>query len=224
MLCELGSYKPLLNASRILNMELKEEIASKSTPKIKKAASKIFNLKFHGYEEDLLSSLKLLIKNPKSWQTQSEIIKALGVTGSEKALTYLKELVSHDFISTILYRDLGFSICLLNDIPNNHLEYTITKLNSDNDLLLSGICAAILYSEFIPSEKDIKQIIVSVENRDSNEGNVLTPRCYIAAACYSWPSPLTGNFLDKCTTSTWQGLVEIAHSSLRGKKSKYVLI
>lgn len=192
-------------------MELKEELESKSAPKIKKAASKVFKKKIVGYEELLLASLKYLIEKPKSWQSQSEVIKAIGVTGTEKSLPYLKELVNHKFESTVLYRDLGFSICLLNDIANEHLEYAISNVDSSNDLLLSGICAAILYSGFVPSKKDIEIIVSSVENRDSNEGPMITPRCYIAAACYSWPSALIGAFLNKCTESSWSGLVEIAN-------------
>jgi hypothetical protein len=213
----------MLNARRIKTTELKDDFESMSAPKIKKAASRVFKKKLAGYEEQLLSSLVYLIEKPKSWQAQSEVIKAIGVTGSEKSLPYLKALASHQFESTVLYRDLGFSICLLNDISNQHLEYAISNIDSSNDLLLSGICAAILYSGFIPCKKDIEIIISSVENRDSNEGQTITPRCYIAAACYPWPSALIDGFLHKCAESSWPDLVEIANDSLAGKKSRYVL-
>lgn len=205
-------------------MELKKELESKSAPKIKKAASNIYKQKLGGYEEQLLAALEFVIQKPKSWQAQSEVIKAIGVTGSEKSLPYLKELVAQEIEATLLYRDLGFSICLLEDISSKKLEYAISTLNTSNDLLLSGVCAAILFSGFIPNEKVINQIISAVEDRDCNEGQVITPRCYIAAACYSWPPELIKSFLHKCSQSSWSVLVEIANDSFAGKKSSYVLV
>lgn len=205
-------------------MELKEELESRSAPRIKKAAAKIYKQKLAGYEAALLSALEYLTQKPKSWQAQSEVIKALGVTGSNKSLPYLEELVGRELGATLLYRDLAFSICLLSDIPNKKLEYTIKTLGSSNDLLVSGTCAAILFSGYIPSEKEMTTILASVQDRDENEGQIMTPRCFIAAACYSWPAELTKRFLQKCTESTWQGLVEIANESLAGRRSQYVLI
>ena len=213
-----------LNAPRIETMEFKEELESKSAPRIKKAAAKISKGKINGYESLLLSSLKLLIQKPKSWQAQSEIIKSIGITGTEKSLPYLKELSMQKFDSTVLYRDIGFSICLLEDISGGQLNYMASILDTSNDLLLSGACAAMLFSGYTPSSEDIIRIIESVVGRDQNEGQVITPRCYIAAACYSWPAELTASFLQKCANSSWSDLAEIANDSLAGKKSKYVLI
>jgi len=205
-------------------MEFNEDLESKSAPKIKKVAAKISKGKIEGYESLLLSSLKLLIQKPKSWQAQSEVIKAIGITGSEKSLPYLKELSKQEFESTLLYRDLGFSICLLEDMSGGQLNYTASILDTSNDLLLSGVCAAILFSGYTPNSEDIVKIIESVVDRDQNEGQMITPRCYIAAACYSWPAELTTSFLQKCANSSWSGLAEIANDSLASKKSKYVLI
>ncbi len=214
----------MLNALRIEAMEFREELESKSAPKIKKAAAKISKGKIEGYEFILLSSLKILIQKPKSWQAQSEVIKAIGITGTEKSLPYLKELSKQEFESTLLYRDLGFSICLLEDMSGDQLNYAASILDTSNDLLVSGVCAAILFSGYTPSSENIVKIIESVVDRDQNEGQLITPRCYIAAACYSWPAELTTNFLQKCASSSWSVLAEIANDSLAGKKSKYVLI
>jgi len=205
-------------------MTLSEELDSKSAPKIKKAATKIFKQKLLGYEEHLLTALKILIEKPRSWQAQSELIKALGVTGGEQSVTYLKALLGKEFEATILYKDLGFAICLLNDISHNHLEFVWECLDSKNQLLVSGICAAILYSGFVPENDEILRIVKSIEDIDDNEGQVITPRSYIAAACYKWPSEVTHELLCKCTQSSWSTLVEIANDSLAGKQSKYILI
>lgn len=205
-------------------MEYIEELKSKSAPRIKKAAAKISKQQLEGYGSPLLDALKTIIDKPKSWQAQSEVIRALGITNSTEASEYLTELAQIKFDSTVLYRDLGFAICLLDDIPNNRLAFLKSTLSSGNELLIAGACSALLYSRFIPTDSDIDTIIESITTIDTNEGQVMTPRCYIAALAYLWPQPKTKDFLESCLQSKWQGLVEIAQSSIDGKKTKYVLV
>ena len=100
-------------------MEITEELQSGSSPRIRKAAEKISKQLITGHSNDLIKSLKEQIKPPRSWQTQSAIIRALGKTDCREAIPYLKELAGLEFESTVLYKDLGFSICLLEKISSN---------------------------------------------------------------------------------------------------------
>ncbi len=205
-------------------MEFREELESKSAPRIKKAASKIAKHEIAGYEDLLLSALKLLIEKPKSWQAQSQLIRAIGITGSDQSIPYLKELATLNFDSTVLYRDLGFAICRLNDLVHGKLEYLKSTFLSQNDLLISGSCSALLYEKVIPSESDMVEIMNAIVSIDNNEGKVITPRCYIAALAHLWPVSVTRPFLENCMQSEWTGLVEMAMSSLKGEKPYYVLV
>lgn len=205
-------------------MEFKSELESKSAAKIKKAALKISKANLEGYEELLLSALDVLLLKPKSWKAQSEVIRALGITGSKNSLAYLKSLTLKEFEATILYSDLSFSICMLQDIKNENFEYLESILDTENNSLLSGACSAILFSGIVPDKHTIQSLLSSIVDRAENEGQVLSPRCYISAACYSWPQELTKNFLQVCSKSSWDGLVEISNDSMAGKKTKYVLV
>lgn len=206
-------------------MEFNNELGSKSAPRIEKAARKIADDSVEGYEDVLISTLDFLFqKKTKSWKAQAEIIRAIGITGTEKVVPYLKELALKDFSSLVLYRYLGFSICLLEDIKSGNLSYLNSILKSSNQLLISGACSALLFSEFIPENKDIKNILKYVVNNCEDEGILITPRCYIAAACYSWPSGLTKAFLLTCAKSNFSILNEISKASLTGIKTKQVLI
>jgi len=205
-------------------VEFKEELESKSAPRIKKAAAKIAKQRVEGYEDLLLSALALLIEKPKSWQAQSQLIRAIGITGSDRSVSCLRELSVSDFDATILYIDLGFAICRLNDLQHNRLDYLKSILASSNELLMSGACSALLYEKTVPSERDMVEIIDAIKDIDTNEGQIFTPRCYIAALAYLWPVSVTRPFLEKCLQSKWNGMVEIATSSLKGERSKYVLV
>lgn len=205
-------------------MEYKVELESKSAPRIKKAAQKISKARLQGYEQLLLVALDTLISKPKSWEAQSKVIRTLGVTGSKKSLPYLNELSCKEFEATILYLDLGFSIFMLQDIANKEYKYLESILEQSNDSLLAGVCSAILFSEVIPPKGIITKLLSSTVGITKNEGQVISPRCYLAAACYSWPQELTQDFLQRCSKSTWSTLREISNDSMAGKKTKYALV
>lgn len=57
-----------LDGLRTIRVDFREELESKSAPKIKKAAEKIAKQRIDGYEDLLLAVLKILIEKPKSWQ------------------------------------------------------------------------------------------------------------------------------------------------------------
>lgn len=205
-------------------MDIQEELESRSAPKIKKAAKTIAKQRIEGYDPLMLAALKSLIKKPKSWQAQSQLIRALGMTGSDDSVPYLKELAELRFEATVLYRDLGFAICRLNDLMHNKLEFIKSILTSPNESLIAGACSALLYEEIVPCENDMVEIMDAIKFIDSNEGQIITPRCYIAALAYLWPVETTHSFLALCAQSSWNGLVEIASSSLKGEKTKYILV
>ena len=205
-------------------MDFHEELASKSAPRIRKAAEKIAKQNIQGHEEALLTALDSVIENSKSWQAQSKLIRAIGVTGSDASIPKLKELASSEFESTILYIDLGFAICRLNDLLHGNLEFIKSILHGQNTLLIAGACSASLYEKTVPSENEMLELMDAIETIDANEGQVITPRCYIAALAYLWPPAVTKSFLELCLESNWNGLVEIAESSINGEKPKYVLV
>ena len=188
-------------------MDLTEELESRTAPKIKKAAEKIAKQKIDGYEDFLLNALKLLIAKPKSWQAQSQLIRAIGITGSDHSVPYLKELATSNFDTTVLYKDLGFAICRLNDLLHSDLAFLKSILSSQNELLIAGACSALLYEKIVPSEDDMVEIMEATKSIDTNEGQVVTPRCYIAALAYLWPATVTRPFLELCLQSNWNGLV-----------------
>ena len=129
-----------------------------------------------------------------------------------------------EFESTILYIDLGFAICRLNDLLHENLEFTKSILHGQNTSLIAGACSALLYENAVPPQSDMLEIMGAIESIDSNEGQVITPRCYIAALAYLWPPAITRSFLEKCMKSNWNGLVEIAECSIKGEKPTYVLV
>lgn len=205
-------------------MEYIKDIESGSSPKIRKAAEVIYKKKLKGYCTHLLNALIKEIEKPKAWKTQCQLIKAIAITECIDALATLKQLVDREYDSTILYKELGFAIFILENINELDLEFLYKSIQKGNELQISGACAGILFKKIIPPKEDIRKIISGISQYTENEGPKITPRCYIAATAYLWPLEETRDFLESCKKSTWNGLVEISESSLQGKESKIILV
>ncbi len=205
-------------------MEFSADLESSSAPKIRKAAEKIFKNKTPGYCDELINALKQFMGNPKAWQTQSILIRALGATNCQNSAGFLKTLVDLDHSNHVIYRDLGFSIALLEYTENKKFDFLFSILSSENYLLIAGACSALLFASAIPSEPQMQELMKATVGITENEGRVITPRCYIAALAYLWPKNLTETFLENCKSSTFSGLKDIASTSLQGKPSKIQLI
>lgn len=205
-------------------MEYIEALESGSSPKIKIAAKAIAKKSLSGYCLPLMTALEEQIKNPKTWQTQCDLIKAIGIAGCSEALPRLKELMSKEYESTILYSELAFSILLLENLASRNIDFLFQAFKKRNISQIAGACAAILYRKIIPNEDEISKILSEVVTYTENEGRIITPRCYIASVAYLWPASSVKDFLESCKNSSWPGLIQIAEDSLQGKKSKIQLI
>lgn len=205
-------------------MEYLEALESGSSPKIRKAATSIAKKLLSGYSSPLIAALKEQMNYPKSWQTQCELIKAIGKTGCIEALQLLKNLIENDFESTILYRELAFSIIVLENIALKNLDFLFLSFKKKNAGQIAGACAGVLYLKIIPTEEEISKIISEVAAYTEYEGQIMTPRAYIAALAYLWPVSSVKEFLESCKESSSRVISQIAADSLQGKKSKFTLV
>ena len=203
-----------------------KELENTRSPKRRAAAKRIRKRGDDSAGPALLAALHKEVEDSRTWETQCEMIKALGECGYSDAVPFLIELASQEYKATAIYGALGFAICLLSDIPHGRLDYFRATFESTNERLISGACSALLHADVVPTIPDIQWIITAIRDLkvDADEGRVVTPRTYIAALAYAWPPNETREFLESCMKSRWPTLVSIAKSSLSGERSKYTLI
>lgn len=207
-------------------MEYTIDLESDSSTKVRKAAEIIFKKKLEGYCSYLIDALVREIEKPKAWKTQCQLIKAIAKTDCTDALPTLKQLVEREYDSTILYKELGFAIFILENtgVGTLNLDSLYQSIEKGNELQICGACSGILFKKVIPPSDDIQKIIAGIAQYTENEGPKITPRCYIAAVAHLWPKEEVTDFLQSCQKSTWNGLVEISNNALQGKESKIQLI
>lgn len=205
-------------------MEFINDLESGTSPRIRKAAEAIYRSNLQGYCSYLLQALIKEIEKPKAWKTQSILIKALSSSNCVDALPTLRQLVTRTYESTVLYKELGFAIFVLENVGELNLEFLYQSIHKGNVLQICGACAGILFKKITPPNEDIRKIIDGIAPYTQNEGQIITPRCYIAAVAHLWPKEETREFLQSCKLSAWKGLVEISDNALDGKESKIQLI
>lgn len=206
-------------------MEILDNLNSGSSPKILKAATQIIKEGNSEFCDELTNALDVLLPNPKTWKTQSVVIRAIGISNCTTILPFLISLTKKEFDSTVLYKELAFSISIIEYNQDQSYDFLNSTFSTDNQLLISGSCAALLYLGVTPKHDQIVKILNGISSFTENEGAVITPRTYIAALAYKWPqSEELTNFLQSCQQSNWAGLKEISTNSLDNKQSKIKLI
>jgi len=205
-------------------MEYKDALLSGSSPKIRKAANAIFKHAHEGYCAELTAALNAVIENPRSWETQCAVIRAFRAIGCIEALPKLKKLLEKNFKATRVYKELAYSIAILDGMSAENLEFFYSSIETKNVLQISGVCSAMIEKEIIPDKTDIRKIIAAVSEYTHLEGGGgQEPRAFIASVAYLWPKEETETFLKSCLSSPSKTLVSIATDSLQGKKTNIII-
>ena len=88
-------------------MPLIEELTSKRSPLVKKAAKKILKGKLKGYGPFLHQALEGEMEKPRSWESQMYLLYAMAATDCAEEISYLKSLILRDIPTPVTYRSLA---------------------------------------------------------------------------------------------------------------------
>jgi hypothetical protein len=204
-------------------MDYIKDLESNSSTVIRRAAEMIIKLQTRGCCDQLLKALIKEFDKPKAWKTQTLLIKAISTSQCISLLPNLYQFLDRKFESSILYKEIGFAIVMLENSEERIIDFLYKSITKDNELQISGACAGILCKKLIPPTIEIEKILRGIAKFTEHEGQKITPRCYIAATAYLWPKEEVLDFLVSCQKSHWKGLVEIAQNSLEGKESSIQL-
>lgn len=175
----------------------------------------------------LLEALKKEMKDVRTWNTQYQLILALGHSKFEKALPYLKDIANKEYDTTILYIGLGDAIFRLLLISET-IEDTLKIIYSYNNFMITyGAFQALALLKIVPSDKDIKEIIkigsdpkgAEIVQGYPNDKTGL--RKWIATASSGWKDELKIDFLNDCEKIKDQHLLMAVESARKGKYIKW---
>lgn len=195
--------------------QLIEQLSNKASAKRRSAAKKLRKLKAKEAGPALLTTLKNELNDKRTWETQYQMIMALGESGYTEGLDFLLELAKQEFEAAMIYMALGDAIIKLTNFISLSKTTTILTawIEDDQIKLLNGGLRALATLHLVPGDTLIQKIIQYASLPNNEELQFWT-----AAASPGWPSELTNNFLNKIRDSaSLEDTIKAANAALKGR-------
>lgn len=198
--------------------ELIQQLENKSSAKRRSAAKKLRKLQAVEAGPALFEALKKELEDKRTWETQYQMIMALGECGYTESLDFINDLTEHDFNATMVYVAIGDTITRLNLLMFDDINYCLSIVkNSNNSMLIDGVLRAIAMLKLKLDNNSIETVINYGQALDIENNS----RTWIAAAAPSWTTDSTKAFLNECMKSENQQTKRAAEAALKNKYLKW---
>ncbi|NRA80454.1 MAG: hypothetical protein HRU18_19810 [Pseudoalteromonas sp.] len=165
----------------------------------------------------LLAALENELNDERTWETQYQMIMAIGECDYKPALPFLNEFVKQDNKATMLYVAIGDAIVRLST-ENERDTATIFKLiDIGNEALIEGAFRAMAMLKMIPSYSEVEKIINYVAAKDLNQGI----HFWIVAAAPGGSGSKVEEYLDYCERSPREETTNAVALARKGKYKKW---
>lgn len=200
-----------------------EQLQHESSSKRRAAAKKLRKLKSKEAGPALLAALKNELKDKRTWETQYQMIMALGESAYSESLDFLLQLAEQEFETSMVYVAIGDATTRLTHLSQNNAHQAIKYvLNKSHNILLSdGILRAITMQKIIPDEEDINQLLTFAEDSSTPDNN----KTWIVSASAGWhQNKRTVPFLQKHINSENPQTKRAAKAALNKKYIKWSIL
>jgi len=189
--------------------------------KRKSGAKRLRKLKVSDASPYLLEALRKEVADPRTWETQYQLIMALGECQGIEAVEFLKELATREFDATMVYMGLGDALVRLAS-ANATVAPTVEKLlESKNTMLIEGGLRAVAMMELELPESLVRNLIEYVSTMPTGDERSNWSSTWLAAAAAGWRWPGVSQFLQCCSTSEFEPLRRAASAAIEGKYLKW---
>jgi hypothetical protein len=205
--------------------EIKTKLHSTKSSDRKRAAKEIGKLKLSDFADDLYQAYLKETKDKRTWETQVEMILALGLLDYENALTEIDKIIKANNPHDMITYAAAQTYVRLKRKSLSDASPVLELLRFGGLSIVSGCLNPLGYDKMHPDENQIKQLIKlswDLHKHKDCEPGYGDPRYGIAAACAGWDRQLTKEFLEHCiaTADKYTPLIYVSENSLKGKYVK----
>jgi hypothetical protein len=217
--------------------ELRERLISRKSAERRSAAKLIGKAQLTSLSDPLLTAYLKERGDKRSWETQVEMIKAIGRLNYKPALPEMEALVLQNNPFDTITIFAARTYVQLRRTSLNDGGPVLQLLPSARISVLTGILMALSTDRMMPDREDCKTIIRACwdanahTDRNDNEYGLTDPRIYLANACAGWDKQLTAGFLHHCISTAFvtlpsgkrvedKALTDICKKALSGKYCK----
>lgn len=168
----------------------------------------------------LLEALKHELRDERTWETQYQMIMALGACCVRDAVPYLEELATRPFEATMVYTSIGDALVRLTRAHEHDASKAVVLLRSGNERLIDGALRAVAILRMKPSAAEVDAILRFVQSLKLEDGLRFWP----AVAAAGWTGKLRDAFLADCSRSPRQDLRDAVARSSQGQYKTWDLV
>ena len=194
--------------------EMISQLKDKKSSKRRSAAKKLRKLKNIDAGPLLLTALEEELKDLRTWETQYQMVMAIGECGYKPALDFLQSLANQTFEATMVYVAIGDAIQRLSMQNEQDVTSVFKAIDSGNDMLIDGAIRAMAMLKMVPVELHIEKIINYVTTKNKSDG----VHVWVLAAVPGWSGQKVEDYLAFCSTSKRD---EITNAVELARKQKY---
>ncbi|MFH6985631.1 hypothetical protein [Marinoscillum luteum] len=203
----------------------------------KRGAREIGKLKSTALGSDLYEAYLKEKWDKRTWETQVEMIRSLGIIQHKEAISEMEEIVMknkpHDMVTSVA----STTFIQLARESVNDARKVIELLKFGSVSVISGSLLSLPTDRMIPPREEIKEVIERSwdinkhPDRIGHEFGLIDSRIYLALQCADWDIEFTSDFLNHCIETAFdisrfgkpvanQNLIAVCENSLKGKFSK----
>lgn len=192
-----------------------EQLRSKSSPKRRSAALKLRKLGIQAAGPALLDALKNELNDPRTWETQYQMIMALGHSGTPDAIPLLEILAHEPFLGrTMVLVAIGDALVRLSRSSDTDAGPVLKVLSIENaGLLHDGALRAVAMLRMRFDDADTRELIRMVDAAE-----VESRKFWLIAACPGWSGPDVDRFVERCLSSP---RADVREAAAEAKVRKY---
>ena len=204
--------------------QITSDLQNSKSEKRRSAAKKIGKNQLIQLDHELYNAYIKERGDKRTWETQTEMILALGKVGYKNALPDIKIIVDknepHDMITIAATR----TYVRLKRKDLSDVEPVIDLLQFGNLSVLNGAMDILTFDNMSPSEENIKKIISIMDSKKEKDIAIRglgDPRESLISAMRNWKDLSSQNYLNRFVESKNKDLKRCAELALAGKKSQY---
>ena len=220
--------------------ELLEKLNSTKSSDRRRAAKEIGKLKLVDFGNQLYESYLIEKQDKRTWETQTEMIKSLGLLDYKKASLEMERISNENKPHDMITSAAATSFVQLTRQSIYDSQPVLTLLNFGSVSVISGALQSLAIDRMMPPENEIELIIKKSwdinkhPDRIGQEFGLIDSRIYVALACSQWNQNLTSNFLNHCIKTAINinrfnqpvqntNLIAVCENSLNGIFSKRIV-
>jgi hypothetical protein len=193
------------------------QLADASSPRRRAAAKRLRALADPSAGPALVDALRAEVNDPRTWETQYQMVMALAMSDYRSAFPFLKGLAVTTIKATMVCTALGDAIVRLGRDHDQDPAPVDWCLATGNDMLADGALRAVAMLRLTLDDPAVERIISFVTGRDPHDGLRFWP----AAAAAGWSGPRVTAFLTDCLALPRQDVSQAAQASLEGRYKAY---